>query len=628
MQSAETLLILLNDILDFSKIQAGRLELETINFGLRNIVEDAAYILAKPAQDKGLEIVSFVPELKFDLRGDPGRLRQVLVNLVGNAVKFTEQGEVVIRAERTEEDETQIGIHFSVQDTGIGIPHELQATIFNRFTQADGSTTRQYGGTGLGLTISKQLVEAMGGTLGVDSSLEKGSTFWFDLKFEKQPREKPGTGPLTLGPVNLTEARILIVDDNQTSRMALTGNVENLGSRVEAASSGAQGVEMLRDAQRSGDPYHVVLLAMQMPGMDGEQTLRGIKSDPAIKEVKILMLASLSQRSEAARLEALGSSGYLLKPVKQQMLFDAMVVVLGRVEEPGFVSLPSLALPGNLDLHILLAEDNPINQELAVVLLQKSGYSVDAVTTGGQVLEKLQAARYHAILMDVQMPDMDGFAATRKIREREQQQGGHIPIIAMTAHAMLGDRERCLEAGMDDYITKPLVPKVLFSALARWMQTSAREHEAVESAEDYFVDLEEGSFGESTPPTAVEQKAPVPIFEAPADGIAIDFESVLQHFDGDRDFMIQMFRKYRDQLPDHVNEIRLAVEEQDANRLGRLAHNLQGVSLNFDARSVATITRQLEALCERTDLTDAPLLVSQLAAEAQRLEEYLSTNGL
>ena len=277
LHSAEALLSLLNDILDFSKIESGKLDLEVISFSLRSAVEDVAYTLAKRAHDKGLEIACLIdPDLSSNLRGDPGRVRQILVNLVGNAIKFTHQGEIIIRAESLEQNDHHSTIHFSVQDTGIGIPYERQAAVFERFTQADGSTTRTYGGTGLGLTISKQLVEIMGGKIGLHSTPGIGTTFWFDIKFEKQPPEQRGTAPLTLGPVNLSYARVLIVDDNQTNRMVLTKNVESLGSRIDSVSSGAKAIESLRNAHRAGDPYHIVRLDMQMPGMDGEQTARAI----------------------------------------------------------------------------------------------------------------------------------------------------------------------------------------------------------------------------------------------------------------------------------------------------------------------------------------------------------------
>ena len=640
LQSAEALLTLLNDILDFSKIEAGRLAIDSINFNLRNTVEDVTRTLAKRAQDKGLEITCFFhPDLASDLRGDPGRLRQILVNLAGNAIKFTHQGEVVIQVNLIEDTPGHVMIHFAVQDTGVGIPLERQAAVFDRFTQADGSTTRKYGGTGLGLTISKELVEMMGGKIGIESTPGIGSTFWFDLKLEKRPREKRSTGPLTLGPVNLTQARILVIDDNQTNRRVLTKSIEALGSRADAASSGAKALEVLRNAQRAGDPYHVVLLDMQMPGMDGEQTARAIKSDPAVKDARIIILTSMGLRGDAVRLRALGCSGYLHKPVNQQLLFDAVVAVLGGKEEQGqgLITRHILSVQRELGLRVLLAEDNPINQKLAVILLQKAGYSVDAVENGALALEKVQANQYNAVLMDVQMPEMDGFEATGKIRAWEKNTGGHIPVIAMTAHAMQGDRERCLEAGMDDYLTKPLQPKVLFSALDRWIQTDApraETAEATEALQDYSspaefhsVELDDGLFGESTPSETRETEPELPAFQTIsfAGVLPADFELALVHFDNDRGFMLRLFKQYTQQLPERVKEINAAVVAGDTNRLARLAHNLKGVSLNFSADPLATIARQLEEICKREDLTPAPSLLAQLDVEARRLEEFLSS---
>jgi len=634
LQSAEALLSLLNDILDFSKIEAGKLELEKINFNLRNAVEDVAYTMAKRAQEKGLEMACLIhPDLSSELRGDPGRIRQILVNLVGNALKFTHQGEIVIRAEPTEETATAATVHFSVQDTGIGIPYERQASIFERFTQADGSTTRKYGGTGLGLAICKQLVEMMGGKVGVESVPGIGSTFWFDIKFEKQPREKTVTAPLALvGPGNLAQTRILVVDDNQTNRIILTKNVEALGSRVDAVTSGAKALESLRNAHHAGDPYHVVLLDMQMPGMDGEQTARAIKSDPAVKEVKIIILTSMGQRGDAVRLEALGCSGYLLKPVKQQLLFDAVIAALGRQEQQhGLITRHTLSEQRKQGMRLLLAEDNSINQKLAVALMQKAGYSVDVVETGVQAFEEVKRVSYSAVLMDVQMPEMDGFEATRAIREWEQEHGSHIPIIAMTAHAMQGDRERCLEAGMDDYVSKPLEPKVLFNVLDRWVQGNlAAEH--AEPVQDYSagrdalsLDFTDGLFGESASHQANEAIAVSPVNSA-GDTLPVNFDSALDRFSGDRQFMMEMFKEYKDHLRGRMDEIHAALNDHDANRLCRLAHNLKGISLNFSADPLAEVALKLEDLGRREDLTDAPALVAQLDAEARRLEEYLSAH--
>jgi len=642
LQSAEALLTLLNDILDFSKIEAGRLELDSIEFSLRNAVEDVAYTLAKRAQEKGLEIACLIhPDLTSDLRGDPGRLRQILVNLIGNAIKFTHHGEIIIQAEPIKETETHVLVHFAVQDSGVGIPYERQSAVFDRFTQADGSTTRKYGGTGLGLTICKQLVEAMGGKIGVESMPGVGSTFWFELNFAKQLHEKQKrvTGPLTVGPSNLLQARILVVDDNQINRIVLKKNVEALGSRVDAVASGAKALESLRNAYRAGDPFHVVLLDMQMPGMDGEQTARAIKSDPAVKEVKILILTSMGHRGDAVRLEALGCSGYLLKPVKQQMIFDAVLAVLGQEadQSASLITRHTLLEQRKLGLRLLLAEDNSINQKLAVVLLQKAGYSVDAVETGAQALEKVQSNQYSAILMDVQMPEMDGLEATYHIREWEKKMGQHIPIIAMTAHAMQGDRERCLEAGMDDYVSKPLEPKVLFNALDRWAQSPYQQNEIPESVQDYSspadvfsTDLDEGLFGESPSSASRVTSEAAPVFQAvyEADVLPVNFDGALYRFGDDRDFMMEMFKEYKEHLPGRLQEIQSALQDGDAGRLTRLAHNLKGISLNFSAEAVANIALKLEEIGKREDLTGAPVLVDQLQAEVRRLEKYLAEIGL
>ncbi len=604
LQSAETLLGLLNDILDFSKIEAGRLELESISFNLRAAVEDMAYTLAKRAQDKGLELACLIDsELVSELRGDPGRIRQVLVNLVGNAVKFTHQGEIVVRAEAVEQLATRAKVRFSVTDTGIGIPYERQAAIFERFTQVDSSMTRKYGGTGLGLTICKQLVEAMGGHIGMESTPGSGSTFWFELELDKQPMEKRVTAPLPAAPVVLRGARVLAVDDNRTNRLVLTKMVEGFECRIDTVGSGGKALEVLHSAQRAGDPYRAVLMDMQMPGMDGEQTARAIKTDPLIRDSQVIILSSIGQRGDGERLKALGCAGYLLKPVKQQMLHDALFAVLGEGSLPlaGIVTRHSLSEQRRFGLHVLLAEDNAINQKLAVVLLQKAGYSVDAVDNGLKAMEKVKTEHYNAVLMDVQMPEMDGFEATKQIRHWETPLSRHIPIIAMTAHAMVGDRERCLEAGMDDYISKPIDPKALFDSLDRWIPGAQL--------------LAEGAG------RAVETKDHVTIR---SEGLPVDFEAALFRFGGDHDFMVEMCKKFAAGLPERLAEIRESVEANDAGKLGRLAHNLKGVALNFSAEPVAEIAAGLEEAVRNENLTDAQNLVEGLDRAIRSLREYLA----
>lgn len=622
LHSAEALLALLNDILDFSKIEAGRLELEAINFNLRNTVEDVTYTLAKRAQDKGLEMACLIdPGLASTLRGDPGRLRQILVNLVGNAIKFTHQGEIVICAEPRDEIDSHVVVHFSVQDTGIGIPYDRQAAVFERFTQADGTTTRTYGGTGLGLSISKQLVEMMGGTIGLESTPGVGTTFWFDIRFEKLKREdRSVTGPLTPGPVNLIRARVLVADDNQTNRVVLVKNVEALGSRVDAVSSGAKAVEALRNAQRAGDPYHVVLLDMQMPGMDGEQTARSIKSDPSIKDVKILILTSMGQRGDASRLEALGCSGYLLKPVKQQTLFDAVLAVLGQPSDSNtsLITRHSLSENKSAGIRLLLAEDNPVNQKLAVIMLQKAGYAVDAVENGIQVFEQIQNHFYSAVLMDVQMPELDGYEATRRIRAWEAQTGRHVPIIAMTAYAMSGDRELCLQAGMDDYVSKPLEPRSLFSVIERWTQKldSPKADAGMNAGRDRLG---------NTPTDSTPKFDSVPRFPPEPESAPADLEASLFRFSDDRDFMLEMAQEFRNHLPVRVLEFNAALQQGDIKTIARLAHNLKGVSLNFSAEPLANAAAQLELCGKQENLADAPRLIEKVAAEIKRLGEYLDS---
>ena len=644
LHSAEALLVLINDILDFSKIEAGRLELENIHFDLRNTIEDVAYALAKRAEEKGLELVCLIhPDLSADLSGDPARLRQILVNLVGNAIKFTHHGEIVIRAEPIRDEEKNVEIQFSVQDTGIGIPPERQSLVFERFTQADGSTTRKYGGTGLGLTISKQLVEAMRGTIGVQSIPGEGSTFWFKVKFEKRPRIiKPTTAPLRPQIVTMRSAHVLVIDDNLTNRTVLTHMVEGFGCKIEAVSSGAKGLEVLRQAFRAGNPYDIVLLDMQMPGMDGEQTAQAIRSDPSLKNVKIIILTSMGKRGDAARLEALGCSAYLLKPVKQQMLREALITVLSQdgEEKPHLVTRHQLAEQKRHNFRILLAEDNPINQKLAVTLLQKAGYSVDAVENGAHAVEKAKANVYNAVLMDVQMSEMDGFEATGLIREWEKQTDQHTPIIAMTAHALSGDRERCIEAGMDDYLSKPLEPKVFFSMLERWTQgdktpvaslesqtmtASPNEYEAIQNP--LFGD--DGLFGEETNEHASQPAMQISYQLMDFSNISpMDIQSALVHFDGDEKFMMEMCALFIEGLPERLVEIQAALNENSANALGRLAHNLKGTCLNFGTEPLASLSAELEAMGKREDLQFAPFLVEQMQNEIRRLQEFVASQQL
>jgi CheY-like chemotaxis protein/HPt (histidine-containing phosphotransfer) domain-containing protein len=554
-----------------------------------------------------------------ELKGDPARIRQIIINLIGNAIKFTHQGEVVIRAEPVSETETHATINFSIQDTGIGIMPDRQQSVFERFTQADGSITRKYGGSGLGLAICKQLVEAMGGKIGLQSSPGVGSTFWFQVPFEKQPIEKRGTAPLNIHPVNLSGMHILGVDDNATNRTILTKTLEGFGCRVDTVASGSKSIEVLRNALRNGDPYQVVLLDMQMPGMDGEQIVRAIKGDPTLKDIRIIVMTSIGQRGDASHMAALGCSGYLLKPVRQHMLYQALEAVLGRKEEeePAIITRHLLAEQNqHSNQRILLAEDNPINQKLAAILLKKAGYYVDAVDNGLQVIEKAKEGKYDAILMDVQMPELNGFEATRRIREMEAGSDQRIPIIAMTAHAMKGDRGRCLAAGMDDYVPKPLEVRILLDALDRWLKISESEEE---------VQVQTGEPVHAAPLQAVTPVEPTALL---VDELPMDVQRALERFGDDRPFLVEMSRDYVAGFPERIKDLKTAIETRNANDLSRHAHNLKGVSANFSAGPVTNLCAELEILGRQDDLAAAPELIARLEVETSRLIDYMKEVGI
>ena len=493
--SAETLLAIINDILDFSKIEAGKLAFEVLEFNLVETVEETLDMLAQRAQDKGLELAGTIASsVPIRLRGDPGRLRQILINLVGNAIKFTEQGEVVVRVSKESETETHALVRFCVQDTGIGISPEVQEKLFGAFNQADSSTTRKYGGTGLGLAIAKQLVTMMQGRIGVHSSPGKGSTFWFTAELEKQIASAEFPEPTRY---DLGRLRVLVVDDNGTNRQILRHQLIAWKMLPGSAASGLEALRMLRTAAMDGLAYDLALLDVQMPEMDGFTLARSIKADPAIAGTKLIVLTSLGQALTAQELTDAGIEAYLIKPVKQSRLFNCFVNAIGKTTTENF-SIPTAPLlasgspevTANLKRpRILLAEDNLINQTVALRQLQKLGYTADAVTNGLEVLAALEQLPYDIILMDCHMSEMDGYETARAIRKREAKldQGrllkSPIHIIAITADAMQGDAEKCLGVGMNDYLPKPVRLADLQAALERW-QPAAPIDRLSPSAED------------------------------------------------------------------------------------------------------------------------------------------------
>jgi len=465
--SAESLLVLLNDILDFSKIEAGRLDVETIDFNLRDSLDDTMKAVSLRAHEKGLELACHIlPDVPDALRGDPTRLRQIVINLIGNAIKFTSQGEVVMRVETEQETGDEAILHFSVSDTGLGIPLEKQASIFEAFTQADNSTTRKYGGTGLGLSICLRLVEMMGGRMWLESEPGRGSTFHFSVRFQLQSASARWHAPIGLE--MLRDVSVLIVDDNATNRVILKEMLVGWRMTAIEADSGRSALALLKRAAAEGRAFSLILLDAQMPEVDGFQVAEQIKQDPQMATSPLIMLTSAGFRGDAARCRELGIQAYLPKPVKGSDLLQAIQTVLsspGRTKPaPALVTLHSLR-EGRGHLKILLAEDNRVNQVLAVRLLEKRGYTVVLVETGKAAVEAWQNESFDLILMDVQMPEMDGLEATASVREREKNTGKHIPIVAMSAHAMAGDKERCLQAGMDAYLSKPLSVKELFATI-------------------------------------------------------------------------------------------------------------------------------------------------------------------
>jgi PAS domain S-box-containing protein len=484
--SADSLLGILNDILDFSKIEAGKLALESLPFALRDSLSGVMKTLALRAHEQGLELAYHVQhDIPDRLVGDPGRLNQILVNLIGNAIKFTEHGEVVVDVSCVTDlsgpvdgvqrsgMEEPVALHFAVRDTGIGIPVEKQQVIFETFTQADSSTTRKYGGTGLGLAISSQLVELMGGHIWVESVVDHGSTFHFTACFGRQTA--PVEPPVPVVPVQMHGLPVLVVDDNATNRHILIATLNHWGMRPTAVEGGEAALTALAQAKAAGEPFALMLLDAMMPEMDGFTLVERIKEQPVLAGATILMLSSAGREGDATRCRELGISMYLVKPIAQSELWNAILMALGAQAAPAAPASPTLPLvlpEVQSPLCILLAEDNFVNQRLVIRLLEKWGHQVVVANTGHETLVILQHQSFDLALMDVQMPEMGGLEATAIIRERERDTGGHLPIIAMTAHAMQGDRERCLAAGMDDYVSKPVRAQELFATIQRLVAPS------------------------------------------------------------------------------------------------------------------------------------------------------------
>jgi signal transduction histidine kinase/CheY-like chemotaxis protein/HPt (histidine-containing phosphotransfer) domain-containing protein/HAMP domain-containing protein len=595
--SGTGLLTVINDILDFSKIEAGKMDLEMIDFDLVSVVESVGDIIGQRSTEKGLDLNCFVDHrVPARLRGDPGRLRQILLNLAGNAVKFTERGEVTVEANLEYETKETATVRFEVRDTGIGIPDDRQAQIFDKFTQVDGSTTRKYGGTGLGLAISRRLVEIMNGEIGVESELGKGSTFYFTIEFPLQ--KGPVAKPSVARAVSVDGLAVLVVDDSARSRRLLGETLAHWNMKPFSVGSGPVALDALEAAAAIGRPYTLALVDARMPEMDGFTLCERIKGSKALAATRLVMLTSGGKCGDGPRCRRLGISAYLVKPVKQSDLWEAIMLTLGTNDGGGrrtdLITQHTLR-EGRRSLHVLVAEDSPVNLKLVVKLLEKRGHTVGVATNGREALNALETQPYDLVLMDVQMPEMDGFEATVAIREQERATGEHIPIVAMTAHAMKGDRERCLATGMDAYVSKPI------------------------RAQDLLEAMDTVVLGDAKPKVGVSTSR--------VSDDVIDWPAAIDHLEGDVELLREIAVMFVEQCPSLVSQVKKAVASGDAVEIERAAHTVKGSVGNFAARAAFEAALHLERIGREGAVEKAEEACARLEEELGRLTPALASIG-
>ncbi|MDM8554348.1 response regulator, partial [Desulfococcaceae bacterium HSG7] len=606
--SGEALLFLINDILDFSKIEAQKLDLEIIDFDLRTLLDDISELMAVKAHQKGLELICLVAaEVPSLLLGDPGRLRQVIINLMENAVKFTHKGEVIIRVGTESEDDSTATLRFEVADTGIGIPADSLDVLFSPFTQVDGSTTRKYGGTGLGLAISKQLIEMMGGRIDVKSWQGKGTTFRFSVLFDKQTEKVMLKEKLD---ENIRGVRVLVVDDNETNRLLVSTLLRSWGCLCMEANGGESALSELRLATRAGAPFRAALLDMHMPGMDGQTLGNRIKSDPEIRETVLIMLTSMGRRGDAKRLKEIGFAGYLAKPIRQGQLRDCLAQALGMKKNDedaaaaNFITRHTITESRKRSVRILLAEDDHTNQDVAVGILNKLGYKANVVSNGREAITTLMEIPYSLIFMDCQMPEMDGYAATREIRNMDSETR-NIPIIAMTAHAMKGDRQKCIAAGMNDYIAKPISPGAVAEVLELWL---AKPVDKPAGASEYAPGKASKSEDE---------------FDAPDCQLIFDSQALSERLMGDDELIRSVIEGFLDDMPKQIAKLKNAVDGGDCRLAEQQAHRIRGASVNIGGLALQQTAHDMELTSKAGDMEKLKDLMPKMEEEFDRLKQVM-----
>lgn len=610
---SNNLLGLINDILDFSKIEAGMIDLEYIPFDLRTLVEDVTDQFAYRTEKKGLGLISYLsPNVPSQLIGDPGRLRQIFINLIGNALKFTHEGEIYVRGELVEDFGNKAKIKFFVKDTGIGIAKEKQTSIFESFRQADSSNTREYGGTGLGTTISKQLAELMGGEIGIESEIDKGSTFWFTVVITKQTKQEVSESHKAMD-INLK--KVLIVDNSKTSRTILSEYLKPWCKDIHDAASGREALSILQQSSNLDKPFDLILTDINMPNMDGFSLVEKIKSDQNLREIPIIMFTSVGNIGDGKKCREMGINGYLTKPLKKDEFLKAVDMVLNMPEEKDIdiaaqlITKPAVVEDFNKEIKILLVEDYPTNQQVALSHLRGAGYKVDLAQNGKEAVNLFQRKRYDIILMDIQMPEMDGFQTTDLIRKFEETREtdisvqksnviSRIPIIAMTAHTTKGYKEKCLEADMNDYISKPMKKKNLLAMVKKWTDGTSDKRSTLHDEKDDHTQAVKHNIS------------------------PLDFDTAVKEFDGDKELLVEVLNGFLENVGIQISTLHQALTDRKAEIVMREAHSIKGGAANLTANKLSNAALKLEEVGRSNSLENGFTILKELETQYNQLSDY------